>query len=84
MGAQPQRDVAGLHRFPYHPYEVVSQPVEVRFQSRSRMASAVDARETVHIDQASRAAVRRLIPPTPLPCSLAPTVTTPLYSMIAR
>src|SRR5215207_3040323 len=31
-------------------------------------------------DQASRAAVRRLIPPTSLPCSLAPSVTTPLYT----
>src|SRR5918992_4030370 len=31
-------------------------------------------------DQASQAAARRLIPPTPRPCSLAPFVTTLLYS----
>src|SRR5688500_16541350 len=33
-----------------------------------------------HSDQASHAAVRRLIPPTPRSCSLAPSVTTPLYN----
>src|SRR5215217_3948640 len=35
---------------------------------------------SAHTDQASHAAERRLIPPLPLPCSLAPSVTTPLYS----
>src|SRR5918997_4221521 len=33
-----------------------------------------------HSDQASHAAVRRLIPPTSRSCSLAPSVTTPLYN----
>src|SRR5215204_6507022 len=37
--------------------------------------------ESTHIDHASHVvAVRRLTPPTPRPCSLAPSVTTPLYS----
>src|SRR5215218_396716 len=36
---------------------------------------------SAHTDQASHAAERRLIPPLPRPCSLAPSVTTPLYSM---
>jgi hypothetical protein len=27
---QPQRDVGGLHRFPYHAHEIVAQSVEVR------------------------------------------------------
>jgi hypothetical protein len=36
--------------------------------------------ERVASDQASHAAVRALIPPIPRPCSLAPTVTAPLYS----
>ena len=33
LGAQPQRDVGGLHRLPDHPYEVVAQGVQVRLVS---------------------------------------------------
>jgi hypothetical protein len=40
----------------------------------------VSVRESAHSDQANQAAVRRLIPPIPRPCSLAPSVTTLLYS----
>src|SRR5687768_12153539 len=40
----------------------------------------VRARESAHTAQASHTAVRRFIPPTLRPCSLAPCVTTPLYS----
>ena len=36
--------------------------------------------ERVESDQASHAAVRALIPPIPRLCSLAPSVTPPLYS----
>jgi hypothetical protein len=37
--------------------------------------------ESAHVDQASQEAARGLAPPTPLPCcSLAPSVTTTLYS----
>src|SRR5829696_9159435 len=45
----------------------------------STTAKAASATHTAHSDHASQAAVRRLIPPTPRPCSLAPCVTTPLY-----
>src|SRR5687767_500282 len=38
------------------------------------------ATETPASDQASQEATRVLIPPTPRPCSLAPSVTIPLYS----
>src|SRR5215204_7694440 len=51
-----------------------------RFRTRRRRLRAVRAKERVHTDQASHAAARRLIPPTSCPCSLAPSVTTPLYS----
>jgi hypothetical protein len=37
---------------------------------------AVRARESAHTAHASQEAARRLIPPTPSPCSLAPSVTT--------
>src|SRR5918999_1531743 len=47
---------------------------------RRRRLSAVNAKEVAHMDQANNAAVRRLIPPTPRCCSLAPSVTTSLYS----
>jgi hypothetical protein len=40
----------------------------------------VSARESAHSDQANQAAVRRLIPPIPRLCFLAPSVTTLLYS----
>jgi hypothetical protein len=36
--------------------------------------------ERVASDQASHAEVRGLMPPIPRPCSLAPSVTPPLYS----
>src|SRR5215217_15554 len=36
--------------------------------------------ESAHVDQLSQEAARRLIPPTPRFCSIAPSVTTPLYS----
>jgi site-specific DNA recombinase len=42
--------------------------------------SAVSATASPHSDQASREAVRRLTPPTALPCALALVVTTLLYS----
>ena len=29
VGTQPQRDVGGLHRLPYHPYQVVAQCLQV-------------------------------------------------------
>jgi hypothetical protein len=31
IGTQPQRDVCGLHRLPYHPHQVVAQGVQVCF-----------------------------------------------------
>src|SRR5215210_1917922 len=44
--------------------------------------NAAKGKESAHTDHASQAAVRRLIPPTPRSCSLAPSVTTPLYRTI--
>src|SRR5215218_5804838 len=46
----------------------------------SQMARAISTTHTAHTDQANQAAVRRLIPPIPRLCWLAPSVTTPLYS----
>jgi hypothetical protein len=46
----------------------------------SKWASAISATHTARSDQASQAAVRRLIPPTLRPCSIASFVTTSLYS----
>src|SRR5215203_4100226 len=46
----------------------------------STTAKAASATHTAHSDHASQATVRRLIPPTPRSCLLAPSVTTPLYS----
>jgi hypothetical protein len=40
----------------------------------------VSTKESAHIDQATQAAVRALIPPTPRYRSFVPSVTTPLYS----
>jgi hypothetical protein len=51
-----------------------------KFRARRRRPSPVSTNESAHTDHASQAEVRALIPPTPLPRSLAPTVTTPLYS----
>src|ERR687889_632715 len=45
----------------------------------SKRASAMSAKHATHSDQASRVAVRALIPPTPRSCSLALSVTVPLY-----
>src|ERR671912_1250992 len=45
----------------------------------SKSASAVSPTHAAHADQANQAATRVLIPPTPRPCSLVPSVTTPLY-----
>src|SRR5215211_236817 len=51
----------------------------------SMRASAISTTHTAHSDQASQAAVRWLIPPTPLPCFLVPFVTTTLcYKAVAR
>jgi hypothetical protein len=36
LRAQPQREVGGLHRLLYHPYEVVGQSIEVRLVSQFR------------------------------------------------
>src|SRR5215212_9786755 len=41
---------------------------------------AASTTHRVHTDHASKAAARRFLPPTPRSCSLAPSVTTPLYS----
>jgi hypothetical protein len=46
----------------------------------SKRASPTSATHTAHSDQANRAAVRRLIPPTSCPGSLDRSVTIPLYS----
>src|SRR5215207_3349753 len=46
----------------------------------STRVNAMSNRLTAHTDQASHAAARVLIPPTSLPCPLAPSVTAPLYS----
>src|SRR5215213_3953795 len=50
-------------------------------RARIRLAAA-SATLIRHSDQANHAATRALIPSTPLLCSLAPSVTTPLYSTI--
>src|SRR5215203_6072621 len=42
----------------------------------SKSASAMSTTHTAQSDQANQATVRRLIPPLPSPCSLAPFVTT--------
>src|SRR5215211_3728048 len=41
---------------------------------------AANGKEIAHIDHAIQVAARVLIPPTSCPCSLAPSVITPLYS----
>src|SRR5919112_3641966 len=46
-----------------------------------RKARAMATKVATQTDHASQEAVRRLIPPNPRPCSLAPAVTTPLYSI---
>src|SRR5215212_3460932 len=45
----------------------------------SRTLRAVSAKESAHTAHAIQEA-RRLVPPTSRPCSLAPSVTSPLYS----
>src|SRR5687768_9750546 len=60
----------------YHPGgRGVDQPRKI-----STSPSAMINRLAAHTDQATQAAVRRLIPPTPRCSSLAPCVTAPLYS----
>src|SRR5919199_4711921 len=49
------------------------------FRTSSIRLIAVSAKESAHIDQASHAAARRLIPPTPRPCALVPSVMKHLY-----
>src|SRR5919112_254022 len=51
-----------------------------KFKTKRRRLSAVNAKEVAHTDQAINAAVRWLITPIPRLCSLALSVTTPLYS----
>src|SRR5215211_9553983 len=46
---------------------------------RKSSKSAISAKHATHSDQASRVAERALIPPTPRSCSLAASVTVPLY-----
>src|SRR5215208_6634502 len=50
-----------------------------RFRTRRTRLSDVSVTEIVHSDQATQAAARRLIPPTPRCRCVASTVTTPLY-----
>src|SRR5215211_7669896 len=52
-----------------------------RFRIRSQRLSTVNAMDSAQIVHASHVAARALIPPASRPCcSLAPSVTTPLYS----
>ena len=53
--------------------------MSVRRKSR-KTASAMSAKHATHSHQASRVALRALVPPTPRSCSLAASVTTPLYN----
>ena len=39
VGAQPQRDVGGLHRLSYHPYQIVVQRVQARTPTSSLKAA---------------------------------------------
>src|SRR5215212_9833613 len=50
------------------------------FRAKSKRLRAVSVKESAHKDHASLAAARALIPATPCSCSLASTVTTPLYN----
>ena len=50
------------------------------FMTWNATLTATAANESAQSDQASQAAVRVLIPPTSCPCSLARSVTIPLYS----
>src|SRR5215210_5127502 len=51
-----------------------------RIRAKRRRLSAVSATESAHSDQASQEAAREVIPQIHLPRSLAPAITTPLYS----
>src|SRR5215211_2837553 len=51
--------------------------------ARNKKPSEVKIRESAHTDQASHAAARVPIPPTPRSRSLAPSVTAPLYKRTA-
>src|SRR5215208_834228 len=56
----------------------ISPRVRPLRRARIRLATA-SARHSAHSDQASHAATRALILPSPPSCSLAPSVTTSLY-----
>ena len=30
IGAQPQREMGGLHSLPYHPHQIVAQGIQIR------------------------------------------------------
>src|ERR671921_2608834 len=51
-----------------------------RFRTTRTRLSTVSVTVTAHSDQANQAAVRRLIPPIPRPCSFAHSVTASHYS----
>src|SRR3712207_2057996 len=74
----PRAPKTSLARY-VHGYHPVGSGVD-HLAKISSSPSAMSNRLTAHTDQASRAEVRRLIPPTVLPWSLAPSLTTPLYS----
>ncbi len=40
LGAQPQRDVSGLHRIPYHAHKFVTHDVEVCFPATASVVIA--------------------------------------------
>src|ERR671913_2809 len=65
--------------FPSHQSKTCAFGSE-RLRPKRRRLSAVSATQSTYSVQASRAAARRLIPPTPRSCSLAPSVTTPYYA----
>ena len=50
------------------------------FKTWNATLAAMAANESAHNDHANQAAARWLVLPTPLPCLLAPSVTTPLYT----
>src|SRR5215203_381527 len=62
-----------------HKAEKISPRVRPLRRARIRLATA-SATHSTHSDQASTVAPWVLLPTTPRSCSLAPSVTTPLYS----
>ncbi len=53
-----------------------------RLRAKSTKAQQIRVSVRTHRVQANQAAVRRRFPPSPRPCSLVPSVTTPLYRKI--